>query len=205
MLTDERYKQLMNDVGLPNSRSLLQALKQCAMEAALSERAVMAKAMHGMAGVGIDIVSKMRSLESDHGPDGWPAITMGQVSALCDEIDRLRAQLKVVQEQEPVGYVVIGQGISFYRTTKEEAEHQANTLEWRDDKEPVIHPVYIQPQPAQAAAIPEDIEILIAEVKQQFMWRMEDSECGGDEIAESWNTTELRIRSRLSSASKKPE
>lgn len=45
MLSDERYKQLMVDVGLPNSRSLLQALKQCAMEAALSERAVLAKAM----------------------------------------------------------------------------------------------------------------------------------------------------------------
>lgn len=38
MLTDERYKQLMEDVGMPNSRSLLQALKQAAMEAALKER-----------------------------------------------------------------------------------------------------------------------------------------------------------------------
>jgi len=43
MLTDERYKQLMEGVGLPNSRSLLQALKQCAMEAVLSERAVLKK------------------------------------------------------------------------------------------------------------------------------------------------------------------
>ena len=31
-LTDERYKQLMNDVGMPNSRSLLQALQQVANE-----------------------------------------------------------------------------------------------------------------------------------------------------------------------------
>ena len=43
MLKDERYKQLMEGVGLPNSRSLLQALKQCAMEAVLSERAVLKK------------------------------------------------------------------------------------------------------------------------------------------------------------------
>jgi hypothetical protein len=43
MLTDERYKQLMEGVGLPNSRSFLQTLKQCAMEAVLSERAVMKK------------------------------------------------------------------------------------------------------------------------------------------------------------------
>ena len=37
-MTDERYKQLMNDVGLPNSRSLLQALRQTVMEATLEER-----------------------------------------------------------------------------------------------------------------------------------------------------------------------
>ncbi len=43
MLSDERYKKLMEDVGLPNSKSLLQALKQCAMEAVLNERAVLAK------------------------------------------------------------------------------------------------------------------------------------------------------------------
>ncbi len=38
MLTDERYKQLMESVGMPNSRSLLQALKQAVMEATLKER-----------------------------------------------------------------------------------------------------------------------------------------------------------------------
>lgn len=43
MLTDGRYKQLMESVGRPNSRSLLQALQQCAMEAALAEREACAK------------------------------------------------------------------------------------------------------------------------------------------------------------------
>ena len=38
MLTDERYKQLMADVGMPNSRSLLQALKQAVLEATLKEK-----------------------------------------------------------------------------------------------------------------------------------------------------------------------
>jgi uncharacterized UBP type Zn finger protein len=38
MLTDERYKQLMEQVGMPNSRSLLQALQQAVMEAELAER-----------------------------------------------------------------------------------------------------------------------------------------------------------------------
>ena len=38
MLSDERYKQLMEAVGMPNSHSLLAALQQCAMEATLNER-----------------------------------------------------------------------------------------------------------------------------------------------------------------------
>ena len=43
MLTDERYKQIMIGCGMPNSRSVLQALQQCAMEAALAEREACAK------------------------------------------------------------------------------------------------------------------------------------------------------------------
>ena len=39
MLSDERYKQLMEAVGMPNSNSLLTALYQCATEATLNERA----------------------------------------------------------------------------------------------------------------------------------------------------------------------
>lgn len=42
-MNDERYKQLMESVGLPNSKSLLQALKQAAMESALEERKACAK------------------------------------------------------------------------------------------------------------------------------------------------------------------
>lgn len=37
-MTDERYKQLMESVGLPNSQSLLLALKQAVIEATLDER-----------------------------------------------------------------------------------------------------------------------------------------------------------------------
>ena len=43
MLSDERYKQLMEAVGMPNSRSLLAALYQCATEATLIERAAWIK------------------------------------------------------------------------------------------------------------------------------------------------------------------
>jgi hypothetical protein len=43
MISEERCKELMSDAGMPNSRSLLQALQQCAMEAALAEREECAK------------------------------------------------------------------------------------------------------------------------------------------------------------------
>lgn len=61
------------------------------------------------------------------------------------ERDQLRQQIEASHKQEPVGYVVIGQGISFYKTTLEEAQYQANSLEWRDDKAPEIHLVYRMP------------------------------------------------------------
>ena len=38
----------------------------------------------------MDIVEEMRGFEIDHEPDGWPGVRMRQVSALCDEIERLR-------------------------------------------------------------------------------------------------------------------
>lgn len=40
-----------------------------------------------------DLVSEMRGFEVDHTPDGWPAIRMHEVSALCDEVERLEAEL----------------------------------------------------------------------------------------------------------------
>ena len=38
MITDARLKQLMQQVGMPNSIGLYQALRQCDMEATLAER-----------------------------------------------------------------------------------------------------------------------------------------------------------------------
>ena len=42
MITDDRLKELMRQVGMPDSVSLVQALRQCDMEARLSERAACA-------------------------------------------------------------------------------------------------------------------------------------------------------------------
>lgn len=43
----------------------------------------------------MDIVAEMRGYESDHEPDGWPAVRMRQISALCDEVERLREALQI--------------------------------------------------------------------------------------------------------------
>ena len=55
-----------------------------------------------------DLVANMRALEADHEPDGWPAVRMKEISALCDEIERLRAALASRDEaaQQPQGQAV---------------------------------------------------------------------------------------------------
>lgn len=40
-----------------------------------------------------DIVAEMRGFEVDHAPDGWPGVRMRQISALCDEVERLRRRI----------------------------------------------------------------------------------------------------------------
>lgn len=52
----------------------------------------------------MDIVEEMRGFEIDHEPEGWPAIRMRQISALCDEIDRLRAAIQAVLPDDPENY-----------------------------------------------------------------------------------------------------
>jgi len=58
-----------------------------------------------------DLVERMRVLEVDHGPDGWPAVQMRDISALCDEVDRLRKEVDQLElaelgAQEAFGVVV---------------------------------------------------------------------------------------------------
>ena len=40
------------------------------------------------------LVERLRLLEADHEPDGWPAVQLRDITALCSEIDRLGAELK---------------------------------------------------------------------------------------------------------------
>ncbi|MCD1628294.1 hypothetical protein [Marinobacter shengliensis] len=39
-----------------------------------------------------DLIERMRTLEQDHEPDGWPAVQMRDISALCDALEAARAQ-----------------------------------------------------------------------------------------------------------------
>ena len=45
-----------------------------------------------------DIVEEMRGFADDHEPDGWPAVRMSQITALCDEIDMLRSFLATIRD-----------------------------------------------------------------------------------------------------------
>ena len=38
-----------------------------------------------------DLLARMRLFEVDHKSEGWPAVQMREITALCDEIERLRA------------------------------------------------------------------------------------------------------------------
>lgn len=50
----------------------------------------------------MDIVEYMRGFAEDHEPDGWPAVKMSQITALCDEIDRLRAEVAELRHEQAV-------------------------------------------------------------------------------------------------------
>lgn len=38
-----------------------------------------------------ELIARLRSFETDHKPEGWPAIQMRDVSALLDAIEALKA------------------------------------------------------------------------------------------------------------------
>ena len=39
-----------------------------------------------------ELTERMRGFEIDHDPDGWPAIQMRDISAMCDAIESLLAE-----------------------------------------------------------------------------------------------------------------
>jgi hypothetical protein len=49
------------------------------------------------------LIDRMRAWELDTTPDGWPAVQMRDITALCDEVERLnvRANLAPTAHGEP--------------------------------------------------------------------------------------------------------
>ena len=39
-----------------------------------------------------ELTERLRGFEIDHSPDGWPAIRMREISAMCDAIESLLAE-----------------------------------------------------------------------------------------------------------------
>lgn len=39
-----------------------------------------------------ELIERMRGFEIDHSPDGWPAIRMREISAMCDAVESLLAE-----------------------------------------------------------------------------------------------------------------
>lgn len=47
-----------------------------------------------------NVIARMTLLREDHDPEGWPAVQMSDITALCDEIARLRDEIRCI-EQHP--------------------------------------------------------------------------------------------------------
>ena len=45
------------------------------------------------------LISRMRGLEIDHGPDGWPAIQMKDISALCNLVENAIPSIDLLQSR----------------------------------------------------------------------------------------------------------
>jgi len=53
------------------------------------------------------LIQRLRALEADHGPDGWPAIKMRDVSALLDAIEQQAAQIAEKDRQLRAAKIII--------------------------------------------------------------------------------------------------
>jgi len=55
------------------------------------------------------LVMSMRELELDHAPDGWPAVQMKDISALCDAVESATPALDLLQARLEKGAVIAHQ------------------------------------------------------------------------------------------------
>ena len=88
-----------------------------------------------------DIVARLSSMAADHGPDGWPAVRMREITALCEEVTRMRAALaQAGAVREPVAWQLPGSDSIIPATLK--AWRGALAEQW-------TIPLFAHPSPAQ--------------------------------------------------------
>ena len=94
-----------------------------------------------------DMVARLASMSADHGPDGWPAVRMRDITALCEEVTRLRAALaQAGAVREPVAWQLPGSDSIIPATLK--AWRGALAEQW-------TIPLFAHPSPAQREPLSE--------------------------------------------------
>lgn len=97
MINEERYKQLMNNVGLPNSRSLLQALQQCAMEATIEVREQLQASQEECAELRakeLGFIQSLTELSNNY------LASQKENAALKVQVNELREELQFIKNEE---------------------------------------------------------------------------------------------------------
>jgi len=92
-----------------------------------------------------DIVARLSGMSADHGPDGWPAVRMREITALCEEVTRLRAALAQAVAgagREPVASV-------------SRSNDMEGLVQWADKRLPVGTLLYAHPSTVQREPLSE--------------------------------------------------
>ena len=95
-----------------------------------------------------DIVARLSGMSADHGPDGWPAVRMREITALCEEVTRLRAALAQAVAgagREPVASV-------------SRSNDMEGLVQWVGKRIPVGAPLYAHLSSVQRESL-SDVEI----------------------------------------------
>ena len=66
-----------------------------------------------------DIIDKVRTLELDHAPDGYPAITMDDCSKLATAAEKVVPALDILQEKIETGHVISHESNRFVLRSKD--------------------------------------------------------------------------------------
>ena len=99
----------------------------------------------------IDIVARLSGMSADHGPDGWPAVQMRDITALCEEVTRLRAALaQAGAGREPVAWLCEWINPDAAPITWSQYRDASDPMpdQWVDPPQKVT-PLYAHPSPAQ--------------------------------------------------------